>query len=116
MDESTEDPREYRGGVREPEEAKGGQENWADNEGVVPREMIDDTGPEPTGEQDLKDAAMGEVTDHDHAGEAIDESAGDDADATRDGGTGEDVEDLEAGKPISRVDQPNLRAQTEDVK
>jgi hypothetical protein len=45
--------------------------------------MIDDTGPEPTGEQDLKDAAMGEVTDHDHTGEAIDESAGDDADATQ---------------------------------
>ena len=83
MDESTEDPREYRGGVHEPEEAKGGQENWADNEGVVPREMIDDTGPEPTGEQDLKDAAMGEVTDHDHTGEAIDESAGDEADATQ---------------------------------
>ncbi|HEV7882192.1 MAG TPA: hypothetical protein VGO81_01415 [Solirubrobacteraceae bacterium] len=82
MDE-TQDPREYRGGVHEPEEAKGGQENWADNEGVVPREMIDDTGPEPTGEQDLKDAAMGEVTDDDHTGEAIDKSAGDDADATQ---------------------------------
>jgi hypothetical protein len=81
MDE-TQDPREYRGGVREPEEAKGGQESWADNEGVVPREMIDETGPEPSGEQDLKDAAMGQVTDHDHTGEAIDKSAGDDADAT----------------------------------
>jgi hypothetical protein len=82
MDESTQDPREYRGGVREPEDAKGGQESWADTEGVVPREMIDDTGPEPTGEQDLKDAAMGQVTDHDHTGEAIDKSAGDHADAT----------------------------------
>jgi|tagenome__1003787_1003787.scaffolds.fasta_scaffold18936225_2 hypothetical protein len=82
MDESTQDPREYRGGVREPEDAKGGQESWADTEGVVPREMIDDTGPEPTGEQDLKDAAMGQVTDHDHTGEAIDKSAGDQADAT----------------------------------
>ena len=112
MDESTQDPREYRGGVREPEDAKTG----ANTEGVVPREMIDETGPEPTGEQDLKDAAMGEVTGHDHTDEAIDQSAGDDADATRDGGTGDDVEDLEAGKPISRVDAPNLRAQTEDVK
>jgi hypothetical protein len=82
MAESSDDPREYRGGVREPEDAKGGQESWADNEGVVPREMVDDVGPEQAGEQDLKDAAMGEVTDHDHTGEAIDKSAGDDADAT----------------------------------
>jgi hypothetical protein len=83
MDE-TQDPREYRGGVREPEEAKGGQESWADNEGVVPREMLeDDAVPEPTGEQDLKSAAMGEVTDHDHTGEAIDKSGGDEADATK---------------------------------
>jgi hypothetical protein len=113
MQERTEDPREYRGGVRETEEEKPGQ---ADTEGVVPREMLDDPPPqENPGEQDLKDAAMGEVTDHDHTGEAIDQSAGDEADATRDGGTGEDVEDLESGKPVSRVDQPNLRAQTDDV-
>jgi hypothetical protein len=79
MGESKEDPRDYRGGVHEPEDAKG---DWADNEGVVPREMIDDTGPEPSGEQDLKDAAQGEVTGHDHTDEAIDKSAGDKADAT----------------------------------
>lgn len=116
MAESTQDPREYRGGVREPEDAKGGQDSWADTEGVVPREMLDDPPPqENADDQDLKDAAMGEVTDHDHTGDAIDKSAGDQADATRDGGTGEDVEDLEAGKPISRVDQPNLRAQTDEV-
>jgi hypothetical protein len=82
MAESTEDPREYRGGVREPQDAKGGEDSWADSEGVVPREMIDDVPPEDAGEQDLKDAAMGEVTDHDHTGEAIDKSGGDDADAT----------------------------------
>ena len=83
MAESTQDPREYRGGVREPEEAKGGPETWADTEGVVPREMLDDPPPqEDPDEQDLKDAAMGEVTDHDHTGEAIDKSAGDAADAT----------------------------------
>ena len=82
MAESTEDPREYRGGVREPEEAKGGEESWANTEGIVPREMIDDLPPEDPGEQDLKDASMGEVTDHDHTGEAIDKSAGDKADAT----------------------------------
>jgi hypothetical protein len=83
MDESTQDPREYRGGVREPEDAKGGQESWADNEGVVPREMLDEADvSEPTGEQDLKSGAMGQVTDDDHTGEAIDKSGGDDADAT----------------------------------
>ena len=114
MAESTQDPREYRGGVREPDDAKGGA--GADTEGVVPREMLDDPPPqENAGEQDLKDAAMGEVTGHDHAGEAIDKSGGDEADATTQGGTGEDVEDLEEGKPISRVDQPNLRAQTDEV-
>ena len=87
MAESTEDPREYRGGVREPEDAKGGQDSWADTEGVVPREMLDDPPPqENPDEQDLKDAAMGDVTDHDHTGEAIDKSAGDQADATTDAG------------------------------
>jgi len=78
MAENTEDPREYRGGVHEPEEAKGGQ----GNEGIVPREMIDDLPPEDAGDQDLKDAAMGQTTDHDHTGEEIDKSAGDEADAT----------------------------------
>ena len=78
MAESTDDPREYRGGVSEPEDATG-----KDSEGIVPREMIDDVPPEHAGEQDLKDAAMGEVTDHDHTGEAIDKSAGDEADATQ---------------------------------
>jgi hypothetical protein len=113
MEERTQDPRDYRGGVRETEGEKPGQ---ADTEGVVPRELLDDPPPqENPDEQDLKDVAMGEVTGHDHAAEEIDLSAGDEADATRDGGTGDDVEDLESGKPVSRVDQPNLRAQTDEV-
>ena len=116
MDERTEDPSEYRGGVRESEEAKGGDATWADTEGVVPREMLDDPPPqENPDEQDLKDAAMGEGSGHDHTGDAIDQSAGDKADATEQGGTGTDVEELEEGKPVSRVDQPNLRTQTDDV-
>ena len=83
--------------------------------GVVPREMIDDPPPQDESDpQALKDEALGEVTDHDHTDEAIDKEAGDEADATRLGGTGTDVEDLEEGKPISRVDQPNLAAQTDD--
>jgi hypothetical protein len=77
------DPREYRGGVREPEDAK---PDWADNEGIVPREIIDEP---PSQEQDADPQALtsdvtGEVTDHDHTGEAIDQSGGDEADATKD--------------------------------
>jgi hypothetical protein len=109
------DPREYRGGVKEPDEAKGGPDSWADNEGVVPREMIDDPPPQETSDpQTLKDASLGEVTDQEHTDEAIDKSAGDEADATTHGGTGTGVEDVEEDKPISRVDAPNLRAQTDD--
>ncbi|MGI9096928.1 MAG: hypothetical protein ACR2H2_00250 [Solirubrobacteraceae bacterium] len=116
MDEREPDPREYRGGVRETEDEKGGSETRADTEGVVPREMLDDPPPQDDAdEQTLKDDALGGVTGHEHTDEAIDQSAGDEADATTDGGTGTDVEDLEEGKPISRVDQPNLATQTDDV-
>jgi hypothetical protein len=109
MAESEPDPREYRGGVRETEEATG---KSAETEGVVPREMIDDPPPQQTSDpQALKDDALGDVTDHDHTDEAVDKSAGDDADATRDGGTGVDAEEAEEGEPISRVDAPNLAAQ-----
>jgi hypothetical protein len=82
MDERTEDPREYRGGVREPEGAKG---PGADSEGIVPREMTDDDGLPPqegADEQTLKDEVMGEVTGHDHDDVSIDRNAGDQADAT----------------------------------
>lgn len=81
MDErSTEDPREFRGGVREPEEAKG---DWADNEGVVPREMLDELPPQDTSDpQALKDAALGAVTGDPQTEDTVDESAGDEADAT----------------------------------
>lgn len=74
------DPREYRGGVREPADAK---PDWADNEGIVPREMIDDVSPEGSDDpQALSDNVTGEVTDDDHTGEAHDRSGGDAADAT----------------------------------
>lgn len=110
MAEREPDPRE-----RETEEAKGGADTGADTEGVVPREMIDDPPSQETSDpQALKDDALGEVTGHEHTDEAIDQEAGDEADATTLGGTGTDVEDLEEGEPISRVDQPNLAAQTDD--
>ena len=65
------DPREYRGGVSE-----GG-------EGGVPREMVD----EPTADtsadnQELGDAVQGAVTEKDPHDSGIDESGGDNADAT----------------------------------
>jgi hypothetical protein len=83
MDERTDDPREYRGGVREPEGAKG--PGAADNEGIVPREMTDDDGLPPqegADEQTLKDEVMGEVTGDDDADVQVDRSGGDQADAT----------------------------------
>lgn len=72
------DPREYRGGVREPQQ--GGQ----GDEGIVPREMVDeptaDTSPQ---NNELGDSVQGQVTDKDPKDSAIDESGGDAADATQ---------------------------------
>jgi hypothetical protein len=89
MTDRTDDPRAYRGGVREPENSKG---DWADNEGVVPREMLDETPPQKDAdEQTLKDDVMGEVTGHEHTDVQIDPSSGDEADATtRDNSTDAD--------------------------
>lgn len=116
MSEREPDPREYRGGVRETEEAKGGPASAADTEGVVPRDMIDDPPPQDGSDpQALSDEALGEVTDRDPTDTPLPTDVGDDADATRLGGTGADVEDLEEGKPISRVDQANLANQTDEV-
>jgi hypothetical protein len=78
MSMAEQDPREYRGGVREPQE--GGQ----GDEGIVPREMVDeptaDTSPEAN---ELGDAVQGQVTDKDPHDSGIDESGGDEADATK---------------------------------
>jgi hypothetical protein len=71
------DPREYRGGVREPQDQAQG------DEGIVPREMVDeptaDTNPD---DNQLGDAVQGQVTDKDPHDSGIDESGGDNADAT----------------------------------
>lgn len=77
------DPREYRGGVHEPADAKG-EDAWADNEGVVPREMVDEpTADTSADENQLVDSVQGQVTDKDPHDSAIDESGGDEADATK---------------------------------
>jgi hypothetical protein len=81
MADGTDDPREYRGGAHEPADAKGG---WADNEGVVPREMIDDTGPEPSDPQALPDAVQGEVTGEGQTEHTLDKHQGDHAEAPAD--------------------------------
>jgi hypothetical protein len=109
------DPRDYRGGVHEPPDAKG-EGTWADNEGVVPREIVDDPGAPPperaSDDQALSDAALGGVTDRDPTDDAIDHSSGDQADATSHSGTGADAEevkeDLEEGKPVSWVQGANV--------
>jgi hypothetical protein len=80
------DPREYRGGVKEPSDTKGGEDTAANNEGIVPRDMVDDPGPPPAEReqsQALSDRALGEVTgSSDPSDDSIDRAGGDNADAT----------------------------------
>jgi hypothetical protein len=120
------DPREYRGGVHEPPDAKGGEDAWADNEGVVPREMIDDPGappPEREGdEQALSDRSLGQVTDRSDPGQDnIEASQGDAADATSHSGTGANAaevkEEMQEGEPVPWVQAANVaREDTSDDK
>ena len=107
------DPRDYRGGTHEPEGAKPG---GGGNEGIVPREMVDDPdAPPPERDQDqaLSDSSLGQVTDRsDPSEDNIDESGGDAADATSHSGTGADAQDvkeeMEEGKPVSWVQGANV--------
>ena len=72
------DPREYRGGVREPDTEGQG------DEGVVPREMVDEpTADTSADDNQLVDSVQGQVTDKDPHDSAIDTSGGDEADATQ---------------------------------
>jgi hypothetical protein len=72
------DPREYRGGVREPDTEGQG------DEGLVPREMVDEPTADTSAEDnELVDAVQGQVTDKDPQDSAIDTSGGDQADATQ---------------------------------
>ncbi|HEV2787048.1 MAG TPA: hypothetical protein VGV67_11700 [Solirubrobacteraceae bacterium] len=122
------DPRKYRGGAHEPAEAKG-EGTWADNEGVVPREMVDEPeGPPPEragDEQAVSDSYLGGLTDRDAQDDDIDRGRGDAADATSYSGTGGNVEEvkeeMQEGEPapwpqaanVAREDQdPDRDAQT----
>ncbi len=112
------DPREYRGGVEEPEDAKQG----VANESIVPREMVDDPGappPERDQGQALSDASLGEVTDRsDPSQDNIDRSGGDAADATRDSGTGANAaevkDQMQAGEPVPWPQAANVARETTD--
>jgi hypothetical protein len=117
------DPREYRGGVHEPADAKGGDASGADNEGIVPREMLDDPGaPPPEREQGqaLSDAALGEVTDRsDPSEDNIEREGGDAADATSDSGTGANAaevrEQMEEGQPVPWPQAANVAREDHDT-
>ena len=116
------DPREFRGGAHEPADAKGGEETWADNEGVVPREMVDEQEappPERAGdEQAVSDSYLGGVTDRDPQEDNIDRSQGDDADATSYSGTGanaEEVKDeMQEGEPVPWPQAANVARENQD--
>ena len=98
------DPREYRGGVREPDSSGQG------DEGIVPREMVDeptaDTNPD---DNQLGDAVQGQVTDKDPQDSAIDESGGDEADATSGltGRTADSADELTDDNTKSKWDVAN---------
>lgn len=110
------DPRTYRGGVHEPADSKG-DDSWADNEGVVPREMIDEPDAPPPeradDDQALADRSLGEVTDRsDPSEDNIDRAGGDEADATSRSGTGANAaqikEDMQEGEPAPWVQAANV--------
>ena len=115
------DPREYRGGVHEPPEGKPGE--WADNEGVVPREMVDDPGAPPPeradDDQALSDASLGQVTDRsDPSDDNIDQAQGDAADATSHSGTGANAaevkEEMQQGEPAPWPQAANVARENQD--
>lgn len=80
------DPREYRGGFRDPEKERG------DEEGGVPREMIDEAkAREDTGDdQALQSVITGRASDSPSA-DSADRTGGDEADATSHGRTAADA-------------------------
>ena len=97
------DPRDYRGGVHESGEGKG-------NEGIVPREMVDEpTADTSPGNHELGDAVQGEVTERDPHDSRIDESGGDNADATEGltGRTAESPDELTDDNTKSKWDVAN---------
>ncbi len=113
------DPRTYRGGVHEAGDAKGG----IADDGIVPRDMIDEPGAPPPeradDEQALPDSSLGKVTDRsDPSEDNIDRSGGDEADATSHGGTGADAaelkEQMQEGEPAPWPQAANVARENTD--
>ncbi len=76
----TADPQTYRGGVQEPDDAKGGAPG-----GLVPRDMIDQQPAPPSDEQEMSPKALGGLA-SEPATEQVPRDGGDNATATTDGG------------------------------
>jgi hypothetical protein len=76
----TADPQTYRGGVDEPEDAKGGAPG-----GVVPRDLVDEETSPASDEQEMKGEALGGFAAEEPSAQ-VPRDGGDDADATTDGG------------------------------
>ena len=96
------DPREHRGGVREPQDQG--------TEGGVPREMVDEpTADTSSDENELVDSVLGQVTGKDPHDSAIDRSGGDEADATKGqtGRTAESADELTDDNTKSKWDVAN---------
>jgi hypothetical protein len=74
------DPQTYRGGVEEPEDAKGGAPG-----GIVPRELVDEPTSPPDDDYAMNDDALGGFA-TEEASSQVPRDGGDNADATRDGG------------------------------
>ncbi len=74
------DPQTYRGGVEEPEGAKGGAPG-----GLVPRDLVDEDTSPPSDPQELGAEMTGSLADEPNT-EQVPRDAGDDADATNIGG------------------------------
>ena len=116
------DPRTYRGGVHEAGDAKGG----VADDGIVPRDMVDEPGAPPperaNDDQALSDASLGQVTDRsDPSQDNIDRTQGDAADATSHSGTGANAaeikEEMQEGEPVPWVQAANVaREDTSDDK
>jgi len=109
------DPEEYRGGSAEPEGAKGGAGDVAHG-GIVPDSASDDDAPADSGPAPGDDASAVEHDDvlggfPEDPELKVDLSAGDDADATRDGST-EGARGSEAG--LGRH-EPEMDVEEEDV-
>ena len=116
QDPTERDPREFRGGAHEPADAKG-EDSWADNEGVVPREMLDQPAPESDDPQAQGDAALGQFADRPATDDNFDSNEGDEADAAKQqtgAAATETKEEMDKDQPVSWVQGANVAREQEE--